>query len=103
MGQHLRGTLDLAQGQKEGGPTKPDPAGPREVLDLLGAECLAYVGDSEVDMQTGRNSGFYTIGVTWGMKPRKVLQESGADRIVDTVEELTQALLEAAGRVHAGA
>ena len=87
--------LDLAQGQLEGVPTKPDPAGPREVLRRLGGRCAAYVGDSEVDMQTGKNSGFYTIGVTWGMKPRRVLVEAGADRLADTVEELTQLLLEA--------
>ena len=87
--------LDLAQGQLEGIPTKPDPAGPREVLRRLGGRCAAYVGDSEVDMQTGKNSGFYTIGVTWGMKPRKVLVEAGADRLADTVEELTHLLLEA--------
>ena len=80
--------LDLAQGQLEGIPTKP-------VLRRLGGRCAAYVGDSEVDMQTGKNSGFYTIGVTWGMKPRKVLVEAGAGRLADTVEELTHLLLEA--------
>ena len=65
------------------------------MLRRLGGRCAAYVGDSEVDMQTGKNSGFYTIGVTWGMKPRKVLVEAGADRLADTVEELTHLLLEA--------
>lgn len=86
-------TLDLAQGQLEGVPTKPDPAGPREVLRRLDGVCAAYIGDSEVDMQTGKNCGFYTIGVTWGMKPREVLRESGADILVDTVEELTACLM----------
>ena len=86
-------TLDLAQGQLEGIPTKPDPAGPREVLRRLDGRCAAYVGDSEVDMQTGKACGFYTIGVTWGMKPREVLRESGADILVDTVEELTACLI----------
>lgn len=89
-------TLDLAQGQMEGIPKKPDPAGPLEVLRRLNGECAAYVGDSEVDMQTGRNCGFYTVGVTWGMKPRELLLESGADRLADTVEELTEILLKTA-------
>lgn len=87
--------LDLAQGQMDGIPRKPDPAGPREVLRRLGGVCIAYVGDSEVDMQTGKNCGFYTIGVTWGMKPREILLENGADRLTDTMEELTAILLEA--------
>ncbi len=86
-------TLDLAQGQLEGIPTKPDPAGPREVLRRLGGRCTAYVGDSEVDMQTGKACGFYTIGVTWGMKPPEVLRENGADLLADTMEELTARLL----------
>jgi len=86
-------TLDLAQGQLEGIPTKPDPAGPREVLRRLGGECAAYVGDSEVDMRTGKACGFYTIGVTWGMKPPDVLRENGADCLADTMEELTEKLL----------
>lgn len=88
--------LDLAQGQIEGIPKKPDPAGPLEVLRRLGGKCAAYVGDSEVDMQTGKNCGFYTVGVTWGMRPRELLVESGADRLADTVEELTGILLETA-------
>ena len=85
-------TLDLAQGQLEGVPTKPDPAGPREVLRRLDGVCAAYIGDSEVDMQTGKNCGFYTIGVTWGMKPREMLLENGADAPADSVEELAALL-----------
>ena len=85
-------TLDLAQGQLEGVPTKPDPAGPREVLRRLDGVSAAYIGDSEVDMQTGKNCGFYTIGVTWGMKPREMLLENGADALADSVEELAALL-----------
>lgn len=85
-------TLDLAQGQLEGVPTKPDPAGPQEVLRRLDGVCAAYIGDSEVDMQTGKNCGFYTIGVTWGMKPREMLLENGADALADSVEELAALL-----------
>ena len=89
----FKGFLDLAQGQLEGIAKKPDTAGPREVLRRLGGVCTAYVGDSEVDMQTGKNCGFYTVGVTWGMRSREVLLENGTDRLADTVEELTEILL----------
>ena len=96
--------LDLAVGQMEGVPVKPDPAGPREVLRRLGedARCAAYVGDSDVDMQTGKNCGFYTIGVTWGMKSRRVLVENGADSIACTMDELA-GLLELCRAAPAGA
>lgn len=91
-------SLNLARGQVEGVPVKPDPAGPKEVLKRLGEDCrcIAYVGDSEVDMQTGKNCGFYTVGVTWGMKSRKVLRENGADCLVATMEDLTSTLMELA-------
>ena len=55
-----------------------------------------------MDMQTGKNCGFYTIGVTWGMKPRRVLVENGADSIAGTMDELA-GLLELCRAAPAGA
>ena len=53
---------------------------PREVL---------YIGDSEVDMQTGRNAGAgKTVGVSWGFRTRDELIESGADVICDSPLEI---------------
>ena len=81
----LNGTLvDFVQGQKEGVPIKPDPAGPMEVLTVLGflPEETLYVGDSGVDMQTGKNLGSYTVGVSWGFRGVEELTQSGADEIV---------------------
>ena len=51
-------------------PRKPDPAGVFYVAKKLGVdykECL-YVGDSEVDVVTGKNAGVKTIAVTWGFQ-----------------------------------
>ncbi len=78
------GMVDFVQGQKEGVPIKPDPAGPLEVLGVLGfsPEETLYVGDSGVDMQTGKNMGSYTVGVSWGFRTVKELLENGADEIV---------------------
>ncbi len=88
--------LDLAQGQREGGPLKPDPQTVLQVLEKLGGRCISYTGDSEVDMETGKNGGFYTIGVTWGMKEEPLLRRTGADMIAHTVPELERLILEAA-------
>ena len=88
--------LDLAQGQREGVPLKPDPQGVRQVLEKLEGCCVSYTGDSEVDMETGKNGGFYTIGVTWGMKEEGLLRRTGADAIAHTVEQLKQLILAAA-------
>jgi phosphoglycolate phosphatase len=49
-----------------------------------------YVGDSGVDMQTGRNAGVDTIGVGWGFRPRQELQSYSPLAIIDEVGELKQ-------------
>lgn len=78
--------FDFVQGQKEGIPRKPDPAGVFAIMEKNGAdprECL-YIGDSDVDMHTGKNAGVRTIGVSWGFRSREVLEESGADAVIES-------------------
>lgn len=88
-------TLDLAVGQQEGVPPKPNPAGVFQVMKALGVrpEDCVYVGDSEVDIQTGRAAGLYTIAVTWGFKTRDFLRSHSPDLLVDTMEELEKIIL----------
>ena len=86
--------FDWVQGQKDEIPRKPDPAGVFCVADKLGVkyeECL-YVGDSEVDVVTGRNAGMKTIAVTWGFRTKEELITAGAQYIIDKVEELQKYL-----------
>ena len=78
------------QGQQEDIPRKPDPAAVFMIakeLNVATEECL-YVGDSDVDMQTGNAAGVTTIGVTWGFRSREVLKENGAAYIVDKAQEI---------------
>lgn len=84
------GTFDEVQGQQEGIKRKPDPEGVYVVADKLGVsiEACAYVGDSEVDIATGKAARVDTIGVTWGFRGRKLLEEAGATCIVDSAEEI---------------
>ena len=46
------------------------------------------MGDSNVDMETARNAGFFACGCTWGYRNRRILIESGASVLVDKAEEL---------------
>jgi phosphoglycolate phosphatase len=68
---------------------KPDPAGARKLLQESGAapEQAAIVGDSQVDVRTGRNAGLWTVGVTYGFAPH-TLQDEVPDVLVDHPSEL---------------
>lgn len=82
-------------GQRDGIPIKPDPTIVYQILEVSGidkAEAL-YVGDSCVDMQTGRNAAIETCGVTWGFRPRTELEQYNPQHIADTVEELKDIIL----------
>lgn len=84
------GTFARVYGQQEGVPRKPDPAAVHMILDELGVqrkECL-YIGDSDVDMQTGCAAGVPAVGVTWGFRTKEVLIEHGATYVVDKPEEI---------------
>ena len=70
---------------------KPDPEGARKLLEENGArpEEAVIVGDSHVDVETGRNAGLWTVGVSYGFAPH-TLQASPPDVLVDAPHELAQ-------------
>lgn len=88
------GLIDYAKGQTEDMPSKPHPDGVYHVLKQLGSTAseTLYVGDSEVDMQTGKNANLYTVGVSWGFRSTKELVAHGADYIINVPSELTKLL-----------
>jgi len=68
---------------------KPDPEGARRLLAEHGvrAEEAAIVGDSHVDVETGRNAGLWSVGVMYGFAPH-TLEVSPPDVLVDAAHEL---------------
>lgn len=72
-------------GQREGVPSKPHPHIVFEIMEKARVTPLetVYVGDSCVDMQTGKNAGVTTIGVSWGFRPRAELESYQPDFIAD--------------------
>lgn len=52
------------------------------------------IGDRKFDICGAKYFGLRSIGVSYGFAPEGELEEAGADVIVDSVEELTQVLLE---------
>ena len=80
------------QGQTENVPRKPSPIVALTIAEEFGVrpgECL-YMGDTDTDMETGHGAGMFTIGVTWGFRPRKELEDHKADLIVDRPEEILE-------------
>jgi phosphoglycolate phosphatase len=72
---------------------KPDPLGVRTLLEETGAAAVEalMIGDSSVDVLTGRNAGLWTCGVTYGFAPRS-LEEVAPDVVVDRARELEELL-----------
>lgn len=87
-----RDCFDLIQGQREGLPIKPDPAGVFAILEQLGlrAEDLLYLGDTATDMRTGKSAGAFTVGALWGFRDRRELEEAHADAIIGHPLELLE-------------
>jgi phosphoglycolate phosphatase len=87
------GEFSIAMGQTEL-PRKPDPTVPLWIAEQLNAsagQCV-LVGDSEVDIQTAKNAGMYSIGCAWGYRDRQTLAAAGADVIIQHPDELLGAL-----------
>ena len=84
--------FDAVYGARDGFPKKPDPSVPLAIAKELScepSECI-YVGDSGSDMQTGKNSGFFTIGVLWGFRDEEDLRKNNADAIVSKAAEILE-------------
>ena len=74
---------------------KPYPDMVDDALKALGEtrEGAVFVGDSEVDVQTGLNAGLPVIAVSWGFRSRETIAEAGATVIADDAAALTKLLL----------
>ena len=88
--RYFDGLFDAAVGDMEGQRTKPAPDMCNKVFEKLGIGPgdAVYIGDSDTDIQTARNSGTDEILVSWGFRGRDFLEEHGAKCICDTTDEV---------------
>jgi phosphoglycolate phosphatase len=70
---------------------KPDPLGARVLLEEYGVQPdeTLIIGDSAIDVLTGRNAGLWTCGVSYGYGP-ETLAQAPPDVLVDSPHELPQ-------------
>ncbi len=82
--------FNVVYGARDGYPKKPDTTVPLAIASELGVEPLEciYLGDTNTDMQTGKASGFFTIGVLWGFRTKEELEENNADALVEHPSEI---------------
>lgn len=85
-------TIDVAIGEHEaeGIRKKPAPDTVNEAFRQLGIskDHAVYVGDSDVDILTAKNSSLPCISVLWGFRDRDFLQKNGAEILISAPSEL---------------
>ena len=69
---------------------KPAPEAVFEILRRaeVSRENAVLVGDTDIDVQTGRNAGIKTIGVTYGFGKSDELKKAEPDYLLNDLEEL---------------
>ena len=87
-------TFDFVYGKKEQFLPKPDASSAIDLIINLNIspDEVLYVGDTETDMLTAKNSGFYSVGVLWGFRKEQELIKAGANKIVSHPLEILNLL-----------
>jgi len=82
-------------GQRKGFPKKPDPTVALEIAERCGVQPkkTLFVGDSGVDIMTGKAAGMASAGVSWGFRSVQELTDNNADIIVCNPLELEEYVL----------
>jgi len=84
----------LAFGEDGSCPRKPAPDMLHKAMAALGVDRCIYVGDSEVDILTAKNTGVPCLSVLWGFRDKDCLLEHGATHFCDDPRKLPQILKE---------
>ena len=84
------GTFEHVYGQRDGFDKKPEPGVAIEIAKMIemNTRSILFIGDSGVDVQTGKNAGMKTAGVSWGFRPVEELAENQPDLILNHPLEL---------------
>lgn len=86
--------MDVSIGESPDVARKPAPDMVLKALESMGVDKTdaVYIGDSEVDIATARNSGLPCISVLWGFRDIDLLRTHGADTFVSHPMEIVAML-----------
>ncbi len=87
---YFDGEFDLAIGERPDIARKPAPDMNFLILEKLGIDVkdAVYIGDTEIDLATAKNTGMDCIMVDWGFRPEDELKALGAEVIVSSADEI---------------
>ena len=93
---HFEGLYDMAAGECETTPRKPDPTAALRIMNALNAEKAEtiYIGDSGVDLDTAKNAGIASAWVSWGFRKADEMQGYDLSNAFHSADELKAYLLE---------
>lgn len=80
----------IIQGQQPHLNVKPSTEMSQPVSQALNVapKDIIYLGDSDVDMHTAKNAGYFALAVSWGFRSETELKDAGADAIIHHPSEL---------------
>ncbi|NME35454.1 MULTISPECIES: HAD family hydrolase [Fusobacterium] len=90
----FKNSIDLVIGDNNKFPLKPNPDSINEVIKYFNVSKneTIYIGDSEVDLLTGKNADVKTIAVLWGFRDKEFLIKKGGKIFAKTSKELEKLL-----------
>lgn len=94
--QYFPGLFDFVLGSRDELEKKPSPDGVNFICKHFSIDIskAAYIGDSDVDLQTGLNARIDFIGCDWGFRGKDFLLEHGAKKIAMKPSEILPLLEE---------
>lgn len=77
--------IEVAHGESDTIPRKPDPAGLLLCAKELGVDPAdsLFFGDSASDIQAAHNAGMKGVAVTWGYQPHERLMSANPDYVIE--------------------
>ena len=86
--------FDYVMGRRPGIPNKPSPEALLKICRELKVDVsdTIMIGDSELDIYTGKNAGTKTCAVTYGYRTKEELMKTNPDLLINKLYDLTEIL-----------
>lgn len=87
---NLRDHFDLVMGRRDGIAHKPSAEPLIMICNELNVDVTStlMIGDTEIDIQCGKNAGAKTCGVLYGYRTKELLEIEKPDYIVSSIKEI---------------